>query len=209
MRLRSWLTHRRVHAAARGQSLVEFAIVLPFLLLLILGAIEFGFVFDSRISLQYASREGARVGSQLVNGGGALGCGAGGSPFVNGPPSVDEQIIAAVNRVITSSGSPLDVSRVTEIRLFLADAAGNEIPGNVNVWLPTPNAGPVVDGKNLDFTQSTVGWPACSRDYGPPADSIGVGVRYVYQLQTPFLAFTGVTNLPMYDTTIMAMNPTS
>ena len=209
MRLQTWLMHRRAHSAARGQSLVEFAIVLPFLLLLILGAIEFGFVFDSRISLQYASREGARVGSQLVNGGGALGCGVGGSPNANPPNGVDEQIVEAVNRVITSSGSPLDVSRVTEIRLFLADAAGNEIPGMVNVWLPTPGTGPFVGTQKLDFSQSSVGWPACSRDYGPPADSIGVGVRYVYQLQTPFLAFTGVTNLPMYDITIMAMNPTS
>lgn len=196
----------RARRAARGQSLVEFAIVLPFLMLLILGAIEFGFIFDNRISLQYASREGARVGSQLVNGGGALGCGFGGSPNAAG---VDEQIIAAVNRVITSSGSPLDVTKVLEVRLFSADAAGDEIPGLVNVWLPNPGAGPIVDGQPLDFSQSSVGWPACSRTFIQPADSIGVGVRYVYQLQTPFLAFTGFTDVPMYDTTIMAMNPTN
>lgn len=50
---------RHLHArAARGQGVVEFALVLPFLMLLVLGAIEFGFMFNSNISLEYASREG-------------------------------------------------------------------------------------------------------------------------------------------------------
>lgn len=186
--------------------MVEFAVVLPFLLLLIMGAIEFGFVFNSQISLQYASREGARVGSAMVNGGGTLGCGGGQSPLA---ASVDATIIGSVNRVLTSTGSPLKVDQVLEIRIFQATASGGEVVGKVNVWLPTPGTGPIVDGRPLDFSQSSVGWSACSRTYVQPADSIGVGVRYRYFLQTPFLALSGITTLTIYDRTIMAMNPTS
>ena len=43
----------------RGQALVEFAIVLPALLLLILGIVEFAFVWNSRNTVLFASRDGA------------------------------------------------------------------------------------------------------------------------------------------------------
>lgn len=195
---------RHLRASRRGQGLLEFAIILPFLLFLILGAIEFGFVFQSEISLEYASREGARLGSALVNGGAPLGCGIGGSP---NRLSVDPRIIQAVDRVLTSTGSPLNVSQVTEIRIFKATASGGEVPGLVNVWRPTPGAGPVLDGRPLDFSQATVGWNACTRTWIQAADSIGVQVGYRYRMQTPFLALAGWNTLTMHDRTIMAMNP--
>jgi hypothetical protein len=44
----------------RGAALVEFAIVLPLLLLLIGGIIQFGFIFNGQITLTSAVREGAR-----------------------------------------------------------------------------------------------------------------------------------------------------
>lgn len=50
-------------AAERGQSLVELAFVLPLLAIILLGAIDFGRVFYSYITITNASREGARYGS--------------------------------------------------------------------------------------------------------------------------------------------------
>ncbi len=47
----------------RGQSLVETAIVLPLVLLLLMGIIDFGFLFNNYIILSNASREAARKGS--------------------------------------------------------------------------------------------------------------------------------------------------
>lgn len=44
-----------------GQSLVEFALVLPFLIFLILGMIEFGWILNGKITLTSAAREGART----------------------------------------------------------------------------------------------------------------------------------------------------
>jgi Flp pilus assembly protein TadG len=48
----------------RGATIVEFAIVLPVLLLLIFGTIEFGLLIYNKQILTNASREGARAGVQ-------------------------------------------------------------------------------------------------------------------------------------------------
>lgn len=45
---------------ADGQALVEFSLVLPILIALILGMIEFGWVLNGKITLTSAAREGAR-----------------------------------------------------------------------------------------------------------------------------------------------------
>jgi Flp pilus assembly protein TadG len=54
----------------RGASAVEMAIVAPFLLILLLGIVEFGFVFGEYNELRHAVREGARFAA--VNGDGAI-----------------------------------------------------------------------------------------------------------------------------------------
>jgi len=47
-------------SAERGASAVEMAMVAPFLLLLLLGIIEFGFVFGQYNEVRHSAREGAR-----------------------------------------------------------------------------------------------------------------------------------------------------
>ena len=44
----------------KGQSLVETALVLPILLLILTGIIDFGFLFNNYLIVSNASREGAR-----------------------------------------------------------------------------------------------------------------------------------------------------
>jgi hypothetical protein len=197
---------RRRH---RGQSVTELAIILPVFLLLLLGILEFGMAFDHLLSLSYATREGARTGSALVNGGGSLGCGAGQSPNA---ATVDAQIVAAVERVLTSPGSQVALARVSEIRIYQANSSGNET-GNVNVWRYSPGAGPVVDGDPLDFAATSSPWAACSRTNVLPAPSLGVTIRYRYAFSTPLggvlqLFGGGGTGLDVGDRAVMAMNPT-
>jgi Flp pilus assembly protein TadG len=48
--------------SARGQVLVEFALVLPLLCLLVIGLVEFGVLFYDKAMVDNASREGARTG---------------------------------------------------------------------------------------------------------------------------------------------------
>ena len=51
---------------ARGQSLVEFSLVLTPLMLVLLGIIQFGFIFNSYVTMTNAAREGARTGTVYV-----------------------------------------------------------------------------------------------------------------------------------------------
>lgn len=44
----------------KGQALVEFALVLPILLMLLCGIIDFGWIYYNQITLNNAAREGAR-----------------------------------------------------------------------------------------------------------------------------------------------------
>lgn len=46
---------------ARGAAVVEFAVVLPLLLTILFGIIEYGWVFMVRQTLQTAAREGCRI----------------------------------------------------------------------------------------------------------------------------------------------------
>ena len=52
--------------AGRGQSLVEFALILIPLFLILLGIIQFGFIFNSYVTMTNAAREGARIGTIYV-----------------------------------------------------------------------------------------------------------------------------------------------
>lgn len=45
----------------KGQAMVELAIILPILLLIVMGIIEFGFMINSYLTISNISREGARA----------------------------------------------------------------------------------------------------------------------------------------------------
>lgn len=51
----------RLKKNERGASIIEFAIVLPVLVILLLGIIEFGWVLNGYITITGAAREGARA----------------------------------------------------------------------------------------------------------------------------------------------------
>ena len=211
-RIRQGLAHRTVsRRRTRGQSLVEFAMIVPVFMLLLLGMLEFGFVFTHHLGLEYATREGARMGSAL----------AGGSTTGIPCADVDKNVIAAFQRVVTSSGSQIAAARVTQIKIYNADAAGLPIGGQVNIWVPGNPSGVTVDGTALLWQPSSVGWNACTtgtRRNGsgyvngatPNTDSIGVSATYTYKLITAlgnFVSAFGSGTIVMTDRTTMALNP--
>lgn len=53
-------------AARRGQAMVEFAAVLLPVLLIVVGIIQFGMLFNAEVTLTNAAREGARSGTIYV-----------------------------------------------------------------------------------------------------------------------------------------------
>lgn len=196
---------------SRAQSLVEFAVALPIFMVLLLGMLEFGFVFTHHLGLEYATREGARMGAALASGSTQVPCN-----------QVDNNIIAALQRVVTSPGSQVNPARINSIQIYDADSAGLPIGGAVNTWVPGSD-GTAVDGSTLIWKVSSVGWNACTsgnRKNGsgyiggatPNTDSIGVSVNYTYVFVTPLgglLSMFGSGQLTLSDRTTMALNPSA
>jgi TadE-like protein len=203
----SRLTNRRRREG--GQGMIEFALVVPAFLLLLLGILEFGFIFDQQITLGYGTREGARSGA-------AFGAGNGTTMVC---ADVDKNIIAAVQRVLKGPGSRVSLPAVNQIQIYKATSTGAVSGGNVNTWTYTPGAGPSVDGQALDFSPSSTNWTACVRKangtLASPPDSIGVSIAYGYQFVTPLAAVLGFFgpngsgSVAISDRTIMAINPTA
>jgi hypothetical protein len=201
-----------------GQGLVEFAMLVPVFLLILLGMLEFGFAFNHDLTLEYATREGARAGAAMADGSqkDTTTCGNGTTLTA---ANVDPLIIAAVQRVLESPGSMIDISQVQTITIYEVTSSGN-VTGLSNVWTRTIGAGPAIPcvspTQKLDFSPpSTAGWPASLRTPGATPDSIGVRITYTYQFQSAlggilrFFGGSGWSQLTMTDATVMAIEPTS
>jgi hypothetical protein len=193
--------------ASRGQSLVEYAVTVPFFLLILLGMLEFGFAFSQHMTMEYSTREGSRTGAALNNGTAEFQCGG------SNDQNVDNQVIAAVQRVLTGAGSAVKIAQVGEIRIYKANSSGLE-SGPVNVWKPGAGS-ESVGGVKLLFHRTSFGWNACGRDpdatsASDPVDSLGVSITYDYQFATPLaslMKIVGGGTLHMSDRTVMALNP--
>ena len=168
--------------------MVEFALILPLFLLVLMGALEFGSAYDHRGAMAYAVREGARVGASLGKGGA-------------NPSNVDPTIVAAVQRGLTD---PILVENIVSIEIYKADTAGNAVPGKINQY---DRFGALVGAE---------GWPAASRVPGLGGDSIGVLVRYNFHPTTPLGQLLGLffgssppyTTMMMTDARVFRLEPT-
>ena len=65
------MTTKAMRSSERGQSMVELALLLPFLLVLVLGVVDLGMGFRTYIGLTGAAREGVRWASIHPAGGSA------------------------------------------------------------------------------------------------------------------------------------------
>lgn len=190
----------------RGQAVVETALLVPFLLVLVFGVVELGTALHETMTIAAATREGARTAGALVNGGGPLGCGPGQSPNAS---TVDPLVVAAIERVLTASGTQISLADVSEIRIYKATPSGEETSGAANRWTYSLDGGPLVAGDPLDFVEYSVEWLACSRNNMLPADSVGITLRYTYRGRTPLRLFVpGLATINISDSTVMPLNAT-
>jgi hypothetical protein len=191
---------RRSHGKSRGQSLVEFAMVVPIMMMFTLGIAEFGVAFGTNMTLIEATREGARVGAIL-----ASGSGNNGLPGCTGAANVDPQIILAVQRVVESPGSGITLANIDWVHIYKSSAGGGET--SVNSWTVGSSS---ACGLSLHFAPGSVGWNASTRTSALPADSLGVSIQYRYHLFTPLSSLTGLfgaSEIKMVDSTVMDLEP--
>ncbi len=213
---------RRARDPQRGQAVYEFAILVPLFLLILLGLLEFGLAFSHDLTIEYATREGARTGAALATGSGTNSAcvDASGNPTSLTASDVDPLIIAAVQRVLESPGSLVKLSNITQVVIYQANPSGQDT-GAHNVWTYTPGAGPPVPCQasppKLDFSQQSVGWSASSRNNVTP-DHLGVSITYNYQFTTPLGAAMNLaahatgsawSGLTIKDSSVMALEPTA
>lgn len=101
-------------ARERGQSLVEFSLLLPVMLIIIFGIVDFGMGLRSYISLTNATREGARFA--------AVG---------NPPGSFPSECTGSVSTTVVGRTcvaiEGLDLSEVTDVSVDYPDG---QAPGN-------------------------------------------------------------------------------
>jgi len=61
------IRRHRIIKSEKGASAVEFALILPILIILIFGIVQFGIAFNNYITITHAAREGARIAAVDLN----------------------------------------------------------------------------------------------------------------------------------------------
>lgn len=112
----------------KGQSLVEFALIVPLILLLLFGMFDIGRVLFSAVALEHAAREGARVASV-------------------GKTNAD--VIASINNATTG----LDSSRVSVSISTEARTSGENI--EIHLSYPVSMINPLMRSFQSSFTISS------------------------------------------------------
>ena len=92
-----------------GQSLVEFALVFPIFVTMLMGIIEFAFVFNALLGVNFASRDAALAGAEA---GDTLGA--------------DCVILRAVDDAV---GPPTSDERIVSIAIYRASPNGTQLGG--------------------------------------------------------------------------------
>src|SRR2546423_3249436 len=147
-----------------GQTMTEFALVVPVLLVLIMGVLDGALLLFSVGTARYASSEGSRVASQAGS-----------------VASADSMVLD----IIRNNVGTTRLFEVTEVDIYKLNQDGN---GNLT---PDPSH---YNRYALDGTPMTspVPWPPATRNVGNgTSDFIGVTIKYTYTWKAGFFAPLG------------------
>ena len=141
---------------------------MPVFVLLMMGMIEFGFLYNNILTVQFAAREGVSAAAE-----------------VGGEDGADCAVLKAVETALTA---PINKSKITSVDIFKADSSGAMVPGVVNHYI---RSGILDCPGSVDQPYTLVG----SEGYPQPdrhdaladgLDIIGVRIGYLYNGITPF-----------------------
>jgi Flp pilus assembly protein TadG len=176
----------------RGQGLVEFALVLPIFLVLLTGLIEYAFLMNGQLSINYATRDAALIAAEAGNSVGA-----------------DCVILQKIQDDVTA---PAYKSNITQIQIYWTNAKGQPLDTSgsvttagsptqaVNVYVPGSTTCTFADGTQATVPyslQGSAGYPEAARCTAllgtaagclaghPGLDTIGVQATYHDAWRTP------------------------
>jgi Flp pilus assembly protein TadG len=189
---------RRRRNGERGQSLVEFALIFPIFILLLIGLIEFAVVFSIILNVNYASRDAALMAAEVGDASGA-----------------DCLILQRMDSALNGATSH---DQILSIRIIWADANGNELAADVYTEGGATSC-TLGDGSTLTvpYTAGAQNYPETSRctivagcgGAHPGLDTIGVTIEYHHDWITPLpnLVSVPATGLTFTRSNTMRMEP--
>lgn len=172
---------------------MEFALVFPIFISMLMGILEFAFVFNAVLSVGHATRDAALVAAEAGNAHGA-----------------DCVILQQVENDV---GAPADRSRITQVIIYRADQNGAIVGGQENIYTRTGSMTcPMLDGSSLTvpYTASSLTYVDATRcnilagcGGGRTLDTIGVKVTYHHSWVTPL---SNLVSLSGSGTTVVQSN---
>ncbi len=203
---RSAAARPRPGRRSRGQSLVEFALVIPIFLTLFMGVIEFALLLNGQLSINYATRDGALIAAEAGNSGSDAA----------GNDLADCVILRKIEQTLSAPANP---ANVTIVQIYRTNADGQPLDtgGNVTTFGSGSQAVdsytrtgsmtctfPDRSTLRVPYTISTDTYPSSERcnkvggtsagcDAGHPGlDTIGVLITYHDSWKTPLHNLVGL-----------------
>jgi hypothetical protein len=181
----------------KGQAIVEFALIMPILLLLIVGLVEFSFVWNSRNTVLFASRDGSMLAAEGGN--------------------LDGTDCVILSKIEGDIVSPAKAIRVQQVAIYWSDRNGSQIGGNQNVYdRGGTTSCTYADGSTLTvpYTLTSAGYVEADRcnvlagcgGSHTSVDTIGVRITYQHFWLTSFARMTG-TGITFTEASITRAEP--
>lgn len=188
---------RAIDRGRRGQSLVEFALVLPIFILVIIAFIEFAFAFSALNSLNFVARDIAQYAAEAGNTQGS-----------------DCSTLKLLENELSVSTSP---SGLTTVLIYWSDGNGNIVNSAADQYSRTGS----MTCTDVNGVSQTLPYTAVSATYAdttrcavllgcpsPPAavnhptlDTIGIQLTYTYNWKTPLATLLTFTSAPTFKST--------
>lgn len=187
--------HVRRHSASprlrrgrsRGQALVEFALIAPVFFVVFFSTIEFALLTASIGSFNFASRDGARLGSLLGR----------------TDASVDSEVVTVIRGHVYG----LVMAKTQEIDIYRSTSNGQCLTSG-NSTTTVDDASCLKNQYRIDGSvMGSIQWPVSARnDSLQGADYLGVRIVYRYVYLTGFIAGLG-TPLNLTATSVQRIEP--
>lgn len=182
-----------------GQSLLEFALVMPVFMLLVIGLMEFALVENSRNTVNFAARDASILAAE----GGKL-------------PGTD---CVAVQSVETNLLAPARNIQIQYVDIYWSDVNGEQVG---SAYQRYTRGGTTTctyrDGSQvtIPYTLTSAGYPESDRcdvlagcgGGHPTVDTVGVRVVYEHLWITAFPRITGSRSVILSSNTATRMEPT-